>query len=138
MPQDLKKRCGAVIVDRSRRYMIILRERSFPIELRRWGIPKGKFKVGEDADTCIHREVLEEVGIDLNKTTHSSLSGVNFQLIMLDKHARDIPLIIDRYGEIEEAMWIKISDVLDWMHHKPGDFNMYTKQNGRSLLKLLP
>lgn len=58
---------GAMIISLMNQTMLIIKENSYPRELQRLGIPKGKIKPGESREECINREIMEEVGIDLNQ-----------------------------------------------------------------------
>lgn len=135
--KDIRKRCGAIITDKKMENMIVIRERSFPISLRRWGIPKGKFKEGEKNRECLHREVFEEVGIDIPQLRHKYIGSGPFQIIVLDYDYSDIPIRIEYQGEIESAMWMRIEDVLHWIKNEPKAFNMATKDHIGKIKRLL-
>lgn len=117
--------------------MVIVRERSFPIHLRRWGIPKGKAKVGEAATQCISREVNEEVGIDLSKYRYYVKEGEWLQVVLIDAPYTEIPLHLRSGGEIERAEWLRIEEVRDWLARTPNDFNAFTRDARPKLERLI-
>jgi len=56
---------GSVIVDKSRRYCLLLKVK-FGNESIRYGFPKGKINVGENPIDCAIRETKEETGFDVS------------------------------------------------------------------------
>jgi ADP-ribose pyrophosphatase YjhB (NUDIX family) len=129
--EDTNETCGAVIIDKSGRYMLIVKESPFEAgEQTKWGIPKGKFKVGETLFECISREVCEETGVELLKNDFVKLrqtpskwhiselkfqrdtgERVSIKYYMIDLYRQNIPLSLG--NEIEIAKWMYIPDLIN-------------------------
>ena len=62
---DQQYRAGAIILDHSMNYCLMVYQRNSEL----WGIPKGRREIqsGEDYKMCMFREVLEETGLDLTQ-----------------------------------------------------------------------
>lgn len=80
-----------------------------------WEYPGGKFEVGEDGPTCLHRELAEELGINatigelITVATHTTDTGKVIELYAYE--------ILDYDGDIKlnvhDAMkWVKLSELL--------------------------
>ena len=74
-------------------------------ELR--SIPKGKYKVGEDNKECVHREVCEEVGIEVDKYPHIYRPQGSGHIVIFNKPAEEIPLFLG--PEINSAKWVDLN-----------------------------
>jgi len=114
---DYTKRCQAVIFDNTEKNILIVKE-NMPDEykhLQRWGLPKGKFKIGENLLHCVHREVCEEVGINIEKYPHlysvKNTRGYNNHIITFNKPADEIKIHIG--PEIAVTRWVN----LDWLRN---------------------
>ena len=128
--QITMKKYGALIFDVSGHYVLVIKERSFPLELRKWGIPKGTMVKKETPFQCIEREVYEEVGIDL-KTIKYSLFHINPKLltteyIILSKDISEINIRIDR-GEIKKAMWMKVEELTTFIKMHKNECNRFLR-----------
>lgn len=60
MPVNL---CGSVVLLTDKRGRLLLQQRVYPPG--RWGIPGGLMELGESAEDCARRELLEETGVRL-------------------------------------------------------------------------
>jgi ADP-ribose pyrophosphatase YjhB (NUDIX family) len=118
------KVCQAAIFDKSFRKILIVYEKNWSRSEQRWGLPKGKFKVGEVLDECLHREVCEEVGLDI--TAHPILKVIRLsgrdRVIILDEYADNIKLYPDA-KEIADIRWVDI----EWLMH---DIDLDRKNTG--------
>lgn len=116
---DTDQRCQAIILDNSEEWVVVIEERSFPLHLRKWGFPKGKLKIGETHNQCVHREVCEEVGLQIPRIPHQYKEDVESktkdkfvtrQIKLLLPHTK-IPLVAG--DEVVQARWMRISDLID-------------------------
>src|SRR5208337_2150640 len=64
--------CGAMLLvnERDGVKFLVVKERSWPVRDRKWGLPKGKLEEGETLWGAMIREVKEEVGVDLCSTPY--------------------------------------------------------------------
>jgi 8-oxo-dGTP diphosphatase len=80
----------------------------------KWEFPGGKMKDGESAESCIVREILEELEIDIEVIVRLNDSMFNYETISVNL----IPFICNyRAGEIrliehKEVKWLLSSDML--------------------------
>ena len=102
-----RKKCQAALLDNTEEKILIVYEKSYPKHLRRWGLPKGKFKTGETATECVHREVCEEVGINVDQYPHVYRKKGRDQIIVFNKPADEIKLYIG--PEILHAKWVDLN-----------------------------
>ena len=105
------KKCQAVLLDKTGRKILIVYE-NVPKELthlQRWGLPKGKFKEGEVLEECVHREVCEEVGINVGDYPHVYRKQGRNHIVTFNKAADEIHLHLG--PEIARAEWVD----LDWL-----------------------
>lgn len=105
--KDTRYRCQAALLDESKKKVLIVYENSYPINLRRWGFPKGKIKKGETNTECVHREVCEEVGIELRNYPHSYCKQGRDHIIVIHRPAEAIYLHLG--PEILKAVWVDIA-----------------------------
>ena len=105
-----EKRCQVAIFDKTGKILVVLEK--YPLRWGKWGLPKGKFKVGELSMGCIHREVCEEVGIHLWDNPHvfrkltESNELVDY-VVFFDELGKDIAIRIGE-EEILKAAWVPI------------------------------
>jgi 8-oxo-dGTP pyrophosphatase MutT (NUDIX family) len=100
------KKCQAIILDISEKFILIIKENVEP-SLQRWGLPKGKFKIGETSLDCAKREVCEEVGIEFEKyhTLHSNYHNLHRFVILKDWNE----IKLTRGAEISTIQWVNIN-----------------------------
>jgi len=134
-------------------------EKSYPVKLRRWGFPKGKFEAKESSIETIYREVYEEVGIKLWGIPHIILKAPNVQypypdgsarvnhLIFINRPSHEIP--IELGDEIMAAFWIPFAALGSSVKKTPCVFNRSLRLflhsiprkwvwKGRAIAKKLP
>ena len=101
------KRCQAALLDKTENKVLIIRE-NVPIELRRWGFPKGKYKIGESDIDCSHREICEEVGIVVDDYPHIYRKmGANQVIIFYEHYADEILIHIG--PEVLATKWVNLN-----------------------------
>ena len=124
----------AVIVNENRQ--ILLTKRNIPPFQGEWVMPGGKIDLGESIIDAVKREVLEEVGLDvevqdlLNVFEHITPGEDNCHFIIL--YYRCLPVsseITHNQNEVEEAQWVS-----------PADLNEYKMPQGTRFIlgKLFP
>jgi 8-oxo-dGTP diphosphatase len=124
----------AVIIDENDK--ILLTKRNIPPFLGEWVMPGGKIDLGESIIAAVKREVLEEVGLEvevqdlLNVFEHVTPGEDNYHFIIL--YYRCFPIsseIKHNVDEVEEAQWVPPAEL--------NNFNM--PQGTRFILtKLFP
>lgn len=129
-------KCGAFILDNDKSHVVLVHERSFPVELRKWGIPKGSMERGESVDECIVREVNEEIGINLAKFPHTVLVEGDIKVIQIHLPHTEVPLRPDR-NEVDLALWVAIPTFLNQMKINSSVYNYVTRSNLYKLKKVL-
>jgi len=123
---DLNKRCLGALLDNTGEWVIIIHENSFPKRDRKWGFPKGKFKIGENGTECMHREVCEEVGVDVSMYSHEyRKTGIN-QIVVFDDHRDDIPLFPG--PEALQVKWVRVDWLKKDIARNPTKYNLITKK----------
>ncbi len=58
------------ICERDDRYLLLQRKDPNPLWDKKWEFPGGKIEIGEDPKTAIHREVLEETGLEVKRSRY--------------------------------------------------------------------
>jgi 8-oxo-dGTP diphosphatase len=71
------------ICEREDRFLLIQRRDNNPLFDKKWEFPGGKFKIGEDPNTAINREIVEEIGI---MALQSRFFGIHTHDWHLDDH----------------------------------------------------
>ncbi|GGC66672.1 NAD(+) diphosphatase [Hoyosella rhizosphaerae] len=80
----------------------------------RYSLLAGFVEAGESAESCVRREVREEVGVEVDSVTYLGSQPWPFpRSLMLGFHAVADPgsPIVPEDGEIEDARWFDLSDV---------------------------
>ena len=75
----------------------------------------GFVEIGESAETAVHREVMEEVGINIRDLTYFGSQSWPFPasfMIAFTAHYAGGEILIDR-SEIEDAKWFSVHDLPD-------------------------
>lgn len=116
----ISERAGAFIIDKTEKNCLLVHQKKSNL----WGIPKGRkdFLEEEFAD-CMKREVMEEVGIDLNRTRYDQLGIISvysktkiFILRLKDYGMPELtpPLEDGRENhEVDLIEWVPIDEVLE-------------------------
>ena len=128
--EDLEKRCSGILLDRTQEYIVIVHEKG-----GKWGIPKGHFKTQEGIMDCVHREVCEEVGVDIDQYRHQLRIKGKDKVIIFYDNVLDIPLHADG-EEIDAAIWVPIDDLVDDVTLHPNKYNVYMKLALRKLFEM--
>lgn len=126
---SIHDRAGALIFDKAQKHVLVVKERAFPKELRKWGIPKGKRKGNESVDECMKREVLEEVGLDLDVLAHKSLYTrirANVKVLVLEEEKENVSVKIDRV-EIKKYKWLSIEESVKFIENNRAKCNFFLR-----------
>jgi 8-oxo-dGTP diphosphatase len=106
----------AVIVDQHKR--VLLTKRSVPPFQDMWVMPGGKIDLGEPMLTALKREVLEEVGLDVEVENlidvfeHIAPGEENYHFVILYYRCRPLGSeLIRNEQEVAEAEWVHHSDL---------------------------
>ncbi len=109
----------AVIIDDEER--VLLTRRSVAPFQGQWVMPGGKIDLGEPILKALHREVLEEVGLDVEVQglvdvfEHLTPGEENAHFIILYYRCRPLSCIINHNpGEVAEARWVPRDELLDY------------------------
>lgn len=94
---------GAIIIDASSNTILVIKEKSYPRDLVKLGLPKGKIEQGETREQCIDREIWEEVGINLNRAKKRYPLNKDVDIVIFAEQ----PLVIPG-PEIDNYRWIPI------------------------------
>ena len=102
---------------------ILVTQRSAQMSLpHKWEFPGGKIEVGEDEETCILREIKEELGLDIsaNNLKYITTAPNNYLYKNVPYRTMDIfyecnleedSISVNAKDEIEELIWIKRSEI---------------------------
>ncbi len=109
----------AVIIDDEERVLLTRRNVS-PFQ-GQWVMPGGKIDLGEPILKALHREVLEEVGLDVEVQglvdvfEHLTPGEGNNHFIILYYRCRPLSCVIDHNpGEVAEARWVPRDELSDY------------------------
>ncbi len=109
----------AVIVDDQER--VLLTKRKIPPFQNKWVMPGGKIDLGEPILKALHREVMEEVGLEVEVEDlvdvfeHLTPGEENDHFIILYYLCRPRTLAINHNpGEVTEARWVAMAELADY------------------------
>lgn len=125
---------GGCLIDKSRQYVLICLEGSYPIKNRKWGFPKGRKEYNykdsrmETDEECYMREILEETGIDLreqfyNVTHKKRINSRRFYKILLNSYKDELNLKTPSNKEILKLEWINIDELKQLVKKYPSRYN---------------
>jgi 8-oxo-dGTP diphosphatase len=110
----------AVIIDDEER--ILLTRRNIPPFLDQWVMPGGKIDLGEPILKALHREVLEEVGLDvevqglIDVFEHLAPDEGSNHFIILYYRCRPLSCTVSHNpGEVAEARWVPREELSDYV-----------------------
>lgn len=109
----------AVIVDDEER--VLLTRRNVAPFHGLWVMPGGKIDLGEPILKALHREVLEEVGLDVEVQglvdvfEHLTPGEANSHFIILYYRCRPLSCVVNHNpGEVAEARWVHWDELPDY------------------------
>ena len=109
----------AVIIDDDER--VLLTRRSVPPFQGQWVMPGGKIDLGEPILKALHREVLEEVGLEVEVQglvdvfEHITPGVSENHFVILYYRCRPLSCIINHNpGEVAEALWVPRDELPDY------------------------
>lgn len=117
----------AVIIDDNER--VLLTRRSIPPFLNQWVMPGGKIDLGEPILKALHREVREEVGLQveveglIDVFEHLTPGEVEDHFVILYYRCHPVSCEIDHNpGEVSEARWVPRQELADYRMPAGGKF----------------
>jgi 8-oxo-dGTP diphosphatase len=109
----------AVIVDDEQR--VLLTKRNIPPFKGLWVMPGGKIDLGEPILQALHREVMEEVGLEvevedlIDVFEHLSPAEANNHFIILYYLCRPVACVIKHNPfEVDEAQWVSRENLIHY------------------------
>ncbi len=109
----------AVIIDDDER--VLLTRRNISPFQGQWVMPGGKIDLGEPILKALHREVLEEVGLDVEVQglvdvfEHLTPGETNNNFIILYYRCRPLSCVVNHNpGEVAEARWVHRDELPDY------------------------
>ena len=112
MPEKPFIRVAAALIEEKGRYLISRREKGVHLE-GMWEFPGGKCETGESFESCLRREILEELGVEIYQS----------QLFMTQEHEYPEKIVELKFffcsifqGEpkplaCEEFCWVKVEEL---------------------------
>lgn len=103
------------IIEHANEILICQRSASMKLPLK-WEFPGGKIETGESKEDCLHREIKEEINIDI--TIRKALTMVEHQYA--DFSLQLYPFVCSlQSGEVKvlehaQAIWVAIDQLLDY------------------------
>lgn len=91
----------------------------------------GTLEDGDTYESCAHREIKEEIGVDgcqledKGKRFYKSVLGYRQCMSYAAKITIDTPLVLQE-SEVSEARWISQDDLKAWVVSSPEDFTEYS------------
>lgn len=114
MNSDLPhKSIGVAIIRNDRQEILIDRRRNEGLMGGLWEFPGGKIEAGETVEACIKREILEEIGIDIEVGNHLitvNYTYTHFHLTLIVHQCRHLagePQTI----ECQEIRWVSLEEI---------------------------
>lgn len=108
-----QKRIGVAVIRNNRQEILIDRRQDEGLMGGMWEFPGGKIEAGETVAACIKREILEELGIDIEVGEHLITvdhTYSNFHITLIVHHCRHLagePQPI----ECEEIRWVALEEI---------------------------
>ena len=108
-----QKRIGVAVIRNHRQQILIDRRRDGGLMGGLWEFPGGKIEAGETVEACIKREILEELGIDIEVGDHlitidHTYSDFHVTLIVHQcRHLAGEPQAI----ECQEIRWVALEEI---------------------------
>ena len=108
-----QKRIGVAIIRNNRQEILIDRRRDEGLMGGLWEFPGGKIEAGETVEACIERELLEELGIDIEVGEHLITvdhTYTHFHITLIVHHCRHLagePQPI----ECQEIRWVAMEEI---------------------------
>jgi len=107
----------AIIMDKEG-VLVTQRSQQMPHPLK-WEFPGGKVKIGEKPEVCIHREIREELGIEISvermlSTVVFTYGSDSFELIpFICQHLEGVIEL----AEHSQVRWVPVEELeqLDWL-----------------------
>lgn len=117
----------AVIIDDDDR--VLLTRRCIPPFLNQWVMPGGKIDLGEPILKALHREVMEEVGLQveveglIDVFEHLPPGEAEDHFVILYYRCRPVSCEINHNpGEVAEARWVPRQELADFQMPAGGKF----------------
>ena len=107
---------GVAVIERENGELLIDRRYETSVLGGLWEFPGGKVEVGETIEQCIHREIMEEVGLSITvgslllQIEHEYPHGKVTLHVHLCKYIDGHP----KPRSCEELKWIRLIDILDY------------------------
>ena len=74
-----------------------------------WEYPGGKFEIGEDGPTCLHRELSEELGID------ATIGKLVATAVYTTDSGKEIELFAYEIKNYRGDICLRVHDAMDWV-----------------------
>lgn len=104
--------CAAVVVRDS--YVLLAQRPEGRHLAGKWEFPGGKVHNGEDHDTCIRRELAEELGLESGRTEHLTSITHHYPEKTVRLHFRRChvsPAAVPIHHEGQQSVWISFDDL---------------------------
>ena len=135
-----RKRCGSILISLDNKILVV-KERSYPIDVRKFGFNKGSYRYGETYSDCLSRELFEELGISLDKIRHhvleteqSGQSGGKFmEVIRLLVRSDQVKITLG--SELVDYRWMTYDELKEDFDRHPGQYNRSFRENFERALR---
>lgn len=124
-------RCGVALLDSDDNILLIY-ERSFTEDMRRWGFPKGGVEESDvNNRATAFRELKEETGIVINKNSYNEIgirnnSNCIIFVVKLTYSHTDVKIDLQK-SEIIEHKWVKYTELVKDVISNPKIYNISVK-----------
>lgn len=117
---------GAIILRNSE---VLVVRRGRPPRQGEWSVPGGAVKLGETLEEACRREILEETGLSvevlsrcavLDRVTRDEWGRVRYHYVLIDFICRPAGGALRAGGDVSEAMWHPLADLLLLQPMTPG------------------